>query len=127
MHHLTLPARSTMRFTATARRLAGLHKWSMQVFDAGDVSNGSLARLTYGSQIGERDCDQRIDVPAQDRECRVEVSCRHAVDQAWEDDVGSVEQDTPTLLVIGFCDPASSTAQADDVVLSFAFPQARPA
>ena len=124
MHQLTLPAGSTMRFTATARPLAGLHKWSMLVFDADEAAD-QIARLTYGSQIGDRDCDQRIDVPAQDRECRVEVSCRHAVAQAWEDDVASVDQDTPALLVIGFSDPASSAAQADDVLLSVAFPQAR--
>ena len=124
MHHLTLPAGSTMRFTATARPLAGLHRWSMQIFDADEAADRTLARLTYGSQIGDRDCDQRIDVPAQDRKCRVEISCRHAVAQSWEDDVVSVNHDTPALLVIGFSDPASRAAQADDVLLSFAFPQA---
>jgi hypothetical protein len=120
VHHIDLPAGSAIRLTATAGPKVGLHRWGMRLFAAHDPQPNAPARPTYGSQIGEGDCEQRIDVPAQDRDCRVEVNCARAATGRWQDQQGSVEHDTPGLLVVQFADTSASEALTDDVVLSFA-------
>jgi hypothetical protein len=123
MHRLTLPAGSTIRLTATARPHVGVHRWAMRLLADDDSTLGPK----YGSKIGGYDCDQRVDVPVQDKDRRLEVSCRHAVPTGWEDNRSSVEDDTPARLVIGYCNPSSPTARKDDVLLSFAFAHPTPA
>jgi len=125
MHRIDLPAGSTVRMTATARPNFGIHRWGIRLFTASDTEPNAPSRLNYGSQIGGRDCEQRIDVPPQDKDCRIEVTCGHSIAGGWQDRQGSVEDDTPGLLVIGFFDPSSSVSQTADVVLSFAFADAK--
>jgi hypothetical protein len=121
MNQIHLPAGSMIRLTATARSQLKTHRWTMSLFAAGETQANAPPRLSYGSHIGERDCEQRIDVPVQDNDCRIEVTCDRAISGGWQDRQGSVEDDTPDLLVIGFADPAASGPRADDIVLSFAF------
>ena len=78
MRSLDLPAGSTIRLTATARPNVARHRWDMLVFTAGGPGDAH-PRLTFGSEIGGDDREQRIDVPAQDKDCRVEVTSRHAI------------------------------------------------
>jgi hypothetical protein len=121
MHLLDLPAGSAIRLTATARPDAGVHRWAVRIFAASGPAGDSAARLAYGSQIGGHDCEQRIDVPAQDADCRLEASSRHPVAGGWQDDQCSVDEDTPGHLALGFSNPSSPIAQEGDVLLSFAF------
>lgn len=121
MHHINLSAGSAIRLTATARPKLAPHRWNVRLFTATDTQADPLARLSYGSQIGEQDCDQRVDIPIQDKDCRIEVTCGRAVPGGWQDRGGFVEHDTPSLLVIGFADAGPPQPQGDDVVLSFAF------
>jgi hypothetical protein len=127
MHHLDLPAGSTIRLHATARPGVALHRWGVRVFDAGATDRDATARLTYGSQIGSGDCEQRVDIPAQDADCRLEVWGSHAIPGGWKDDRCSIEDDTPNRLLIGFSDRALLLAQTDDVLLSFTFAPAERA
>lgn len=117
MPDLVVPAGASVRFTATARGDRGPHRWDIAVRPAA----GGEARLTFGSRIGGRDLDQRVDIPAQDVDCRFEIQSRHETAQGWEDDRASAEEDTPDRLSIGFCDPSRPGARPDDVLLSFAF------
>lgn len=126
MHCLDLPAGSTLRLDATARPDVGDHRWDVRVLTADLASAGSPPRLTYGSQIGGRDREQRIEIPAQDADCRLEVRSRHAADGGWQDDRSSVDEDTPSRLLIGFSDPSSPTSHSEDVLLSFTFGAAEP-
>lgn len=119
MHSLDLPAGSTMRLTATARPHVAPHRWDMLVFTA-DGPSDAHPRLTYGSEIGGEDREQRIEVPPQDKDCRVEVISRHAIVGGWKDDFLSLSQDLPGLLTLAFSDPSAAGAQRDDVFLSFA-------
>jgi hypothetical protein len=112
-----LPAGASVRLTATARADGDLHRWDLLVLAAA----GGPARLTFGSWIGGRDLHQRIDIPAQDVDCRLEIQSRHQNAQGWEDDRASPEEDTPDRLLIGFCNPSSPGARPDDVLLGFAF------
>jgi hypothetical protein len=124
MHCLNFPAGSTIRLDATARADVGVHRWDIRVLDADAPPHGSTGRLTYGSQIGAGDCHQRVDIPAQDTDCRLEVCGRHAFDGGWKDDRCTVEDDTPGRLLIGFSDRALPFAHKDDVLLSFTFQNA---
>jgi hypothetical protein len=126
MRSLDLPAGSTIRLTATARPNVARHRWDMLVFTAGGPGDAH-PRLTFGSEIGGDDREQRIDVPAQDKDCRVEVTSRHAIAGGWKDDFLSIDQDTPALLTMAFSDSSAASAQRDDVLLSFAFAAAAPA
>ena len=121
MHLLDWPAGSTARLHATARPGVAIHRWDIRVLDIGAPEPGSTARLAYGSQIGGGDCEQRIDIPAQDADCRLEVSGRHAIVGGWKDDRCSVDDDTPRRLQIGYSDRALPYARTDDVLLSFTF------
>lgn len=121
MHQIDLPAGGTLRLTATSRPNLGLQRWGMRVFAAGDAAAGAQPRVKFGSLIGGRDCQQRIDVPAQDRDCRIEVTCGPADGDGWQDQQGSVEDDTPGLLVLGYSNPAAPAGRTQDVTLSFAF------
>lgn len=77
-------------------------------------------RLTYGSRIGGRDREQRIDIPAQEVDCQIEVEARHATAAGgWADDKLALLNDAPGRLDLGFSDPSQPIAQADDVRLSF--------
>jgi hypothetical protein len=90
----------------------------LRLLTVGD--DGQVPRLSYGSRIGERDLDQRIDIPPQDVDCRVEVRSRHAALDGWEDDRSTIQEDTPDELRIGFCNAARPGSRPDDVLLSFA-------
>jgi hypothetical protein len=126
VHKLNMPAGSTIRLTATARPETGVHRWAVQVHG---VSAAAMmpARIVYGSQIGGQDREQRIDIPAQDVDCRLELRGQHALDDGeWQDDRLTVLEDTLTQLDIGFFNPAHSGAHPNDVLLSFAFAHPRP-
>lgn len=122
MHSLDLPAGSPVRLTATARPNLGVHRWGVRVL----TSVEAAPRLAYGSEIGGRDCEQGVDIPAQDADCRLEVWARHTTVGGWEDDQSTVTDDTPSRLQIGFSDPRSSAAQKDDLLLSFTFGAEQP-
>lgn len=117
MRELAMPAGASVSLTATARADRDRHRWNISVLPAA----GGPARLTFGSWIGGRDLHQRIDIPAQDVDCRLEVQSRHQSAQGWADDRASQEEDKPDRLVIGFCNPSRPGARPDDVLLSFAF------
>jgi hypothetical protein len=121
MHSLSLPAGSRVRLHATAGAEVGQHRWAIRVLEAGAPRGGLVARLAYGSQIGAGDCEQRVDIPAQDVDCRIEVDASHASATGWKDDRSSIEEDTPNCLQIGFSDRALAFARSDDVLLSFTF------
>ena len=116
MHSLDLPAHTPVRLTATARPGAGLHRWDVQLLAA----EGS-ARVAYGSRIGARDTDQRIDIPGQAVNCRLEVRSRHATRDGWADDCARTGDNTPNRLQVGFFDAAQPGARQDDILLCFAF------
>ncbi|HZZ34659.1 MAG TPA: hypothetical protein VFE03_02965 [Caulobacteraceae bacterium] len=119
MHCLDLPAGSTTRLDATARTDAGVHRWDVRVFTADAPSAGSPPRLAYGSQIGGRDREQRIQIPAQDADCGLEVRSRHALAGGWHDDRPTIDEDMPTRLLIGLSNPSSPASHKNDVLLSF--------
>lgn len=121
MHHIDLPAGSAIRLTVSARPNLAPHRWALRLFAKGDTLANAPARLNYGSRIGGLDCEQRIDIPTQDRDCGIEVTCAHATAAGWQDQQGAVDDDTPALLTLGFSDPSASGSRTDDVVLSFAF------
>lgn len=126
MHKLDMPAGTTIRFTATAGPDAGIHRWAVQVHGAG-IPTATPARVIYGSQIGGLDREQRIDIPAQDANCRLEVSAQHATERGeWQEDRLTILNDTPSRLDIGFFNPARSAAHANDLLLSFAFTELNP-
>lgn len=117
MPALVVPAGASVQVTAVARPDWSLHRWEIAVRPAA----GGVARLTFGSEIGGRDVHQRIDIPAQDVECRLEIESRHETAQGWKSDRAASQEDTPDQLSIGFCDASRSGARPDDVLLSFAF------
>lgn len=126
MHKMIMPTGSTVRLTATAGPQTGVHRWAVQVHGVGATA-ATPARLVYGSQIGGQDREQRIDIPAQDIDCRLEVRGQHALDGGeWRDDRLTVLDDTPSQLDIGFFDPARAGAHPNDVLLSFAFAHPHP-
>ncbi len=104
----------------------GVHRWDLRVYAVGRGQSDRTPILTYGSTIGGRDRQQRVEPPIQIQDCRLEFQSRHAFAHGWRDDQGAVIDDTPSLLVIGFCNPAAPMAQRDDVLVSFAFTDARP-
>jgi hypothetical protein len=118
MHSLDMPAGSTMRLTATARSDVAAHRWDIRVFAAG--AGAEAPRLVYGSHIGDGDRQQRVDIPAQDMDCRLEVRARHATTGGdWGDDKLTVIDDASGRLDLGFSDPSHAGAHDNDVVLSF--------
>ena len=121
MHYLNVPAGSAVRLQVSARPGVGLHRWDIRMLDAGAAGLLAAPRLTYGSAVGAGDCEQRVDIPSQGTDCRLEVWGRHATIGGWKDDRCSVEVDTPDCLQIGFSDRALATARKDDVLLSFTF------
>lgn len=126
MHKLDMPAGLAIRLIATAQPDAGVHRWAVQVHGA-DVETATSARIAYGSHIGGRDRDQRIDIPAQEADCRLEVSEQHATESGeWRDDRLTVLHDTPSRLDIGFFNPTRPSARDNDVLLSFSFTRPHP-
>lgn len=121
MHNLNMAAGSTISLAVTARVDAGLHRWSVHLRPVGAAAS-ALPRLAYGSRVGSGDCEQRIEIPAQDVDCWLEVWGNHvAAGGAWVDDRLTVIDDTPNRLEIGFSDPLRSDALPSEVVLSFTF------
>ena len=120
MHSIDFPAATPVRLTATARANAGVHRWDVRLVGVDDAT----PRLAFGSRIGGLDCEQHVDIPAQPVDCRLEISAGHAAGGGWEDDQGTISDDTPGLLQIGFCDARASQAQSEDVQLSFVFGRA---
>jgi hypothetical protein len=118
MHTLDMPTGSTIRLMATARALVAGHRWEVRVLADGGAPR--TARLAYGSRIGGDDREQRIDIPAQDMDCRLEVRSRHAMGNGdWQDDKLTIIHDAPGRLDLGFSDPSRLTAHENDVLLSF--------
>jgi len=117
MHSLDMPAGWTVRLTATARAAVDRHRWDVLVYGR---DAPATPRLAYGSHIGDGDCEQRIDIPAQEVDCRFEVRVRHAaVDGTWEDDWLTIVDDVPDRLDLGFSDRSQAVAHDNDVLLSF--------
>lgn len=117
VHSLDLPAGSRVRLTATAQVGTGPRRWDVRLRTVGEDS--SAPRLSFGSFIGERNLDQRIDIPPQDVDCRVEILSRHAAAGGWEDDSCTVQEDTPNEPQLAFREAAGPGLQ-DDLLLSFA-------
>lgn len=127
MHNLHLAAGSAIRLTATARSGVGVHRWSVEVYRAESGGTAGPSRLAYSSQIGGLDCDQRIAIPPQNEDCRLEVSAQHAAENgSWRDDRLTVLDDTPARLDLGLFDAARPSAHPDDLLLSFAFTRPHP-
>lgn len=117
-----------MRLTATARANVAEHRWDVRVLAAdAPLRAAAASRIDYGSRIGAGDREQRVDIPAQDIDCRLDVQSRHAVEGGWEADRCSVGDDTPAQLQLGFSNPGLPHAKSDDILLNFAFqPATRP-
>lgn len=127
MHNLEMLAGSTLRLTATARPDAGRHRWSVQVRRGGHAATAGPTRLVFASEIGGVDRHQRIEIPPQDADCRLEVTAQHAEENGhWLDDRLTVLDDTPDQLDLGFFDPERTDAQPNDVLLSFVFTYPHP-
>jgi hypothetical protein len=126
MHSIDLPAGSSVRLTATARANAAEHRWDIRVLEATAPRRDPTSRIEFGSRIGSGDCEQRVDIPAQDVDCRLEVDARHAVEGGWKDDRCSVQDDTPSRLQLGFADRSLPYSKTDDILLSFVFQPATP-
>lgn len=77
--------------------------------------------IAFGSRIGGRDLDQRIDIPPQGVDCWLDIGSRHPAREGWEEDRCTIQEDTPDAVRISFCDAAKPGARPDDVLLSFAF------
>lgn len=112
---LDLPAGSPIRLTATARSTIGFRRWDVRVLTSAD----RVPRVAYGSEIGGRDCQQDVDIPAQDAHCRLVVGAGHTTPAGWQNDESTITYDTPSRLQIGFSDPGPSAAQQGDLLLSF--------
>src|SRR6185312_176843 len=121
MRTIDMPAGSALGLTVTARPGAGVHRWSVGVFAAMATDADPTPRLLYGSRIGGDDRHQRIDIPAQDADCRLEVTSRHATGGGWDDDRCIVDAETPGAVRLGYCDPNEPTAPQDDILLNFVF------
>lgn len=117
MHSLNLPAGASILLTATARPKGGVHRWGVRVL----TSATCTPRMTFGSDIGGRDCEQRIDIPAQTADCRVEIWAGRPAVGGWNNDRSVVTDDTPSRLQIGFSDRGASRTQEPEVLLNFAF------
>lgn len=118
MFSLNMPIGCPVRLIATARAGVDVHRWDVRVFAA---DGGGAPQLSYGSQIGGRDRDQRIDIPARDMDCRLEVAASHWNGNGWEADRSVVSSDTPSLLELGFDAPGASATHEPDILLSFEF------
>jgi hypothetical protein len=117
MHSLNLPAGASILLTATARPKVGVHRWGVRVL----TSATCTPRMTFGSDIGGRDCEQRIDIPAQTADCRVEIWAGRPAVGGWNNDRSVITNDTPSRLQIGFSHRGASRTQEPDVLLNFAF------
>jgi len=121
MHSIALSAGSAVRLTASAKAGTGPHRWDVRHFSAEGPSPRST-RAVYGSAIGQGDLHQGVDIPAYDMACTLEVSAEHSVAGGWAPDRCAIEEDTPSELRLGFCDPTRSGSSDSDVLLTFAFP-----
>ncbi len=118
MYSLTMPIACPVRLIATARAGVDVHRWAVRVVAVG---GGDAPKLSYGSHIGGLDRDQRIDIPAQDIDCRLEVAASHWNGNGWEEDRPVVSSDTPSMLELGFDAPGASATHEPDILLSFDF------
>ena len=100
MHDVHVPAGSGIRLTATARPKRGIHRWDLQLVSL-DPAIAVEPRLVFGSQIGGAHLHQRLDIPPQATDCRLEVRSRHAVKGGWCDDCFTVERASPAELRLG--------------------------
>jgi len=121
MHRVQLTAGSSIAFTATSRAGVALHRWDIEMYTVRDTTDGCEPRFAYGSRVGGRDDNQRVDIPAQSEDFELQISSRHAVGEGWEDDACVVGEDSPALLTLGFTDASLPSTHRDDVTLSFAF------
>jgi hypothetical protein len=121
-----MPAGSQVRLNATACSAKEVRRWDVRMFAQSASAESWPPRLTYGSQIGGVDRDQRVEIPAQDVDCRLEASASRRVDGFWDAEPSRVTGETPTVLELGF--GASTSPAADDrsILLSFRFRAAQP-
>lgn len=117
MHVIEIAARTSVRMNATVAAKTGIHRWRMNLVAADDPN---WLRATYGSSIGLDSRDQRVEIPAQDRACRLRISAEH-----WDREGGSwsagecvVEVNSVDDLQLRFGHPLR---QPEEVLLSFVF------
>jgi len=96
MHSIDFPASTPVRLTANA----GVHRWDVRLVGVDDATPS----LAFGSRIGGLDCEQHVDIPVEPINCRLEISAGQAAGGGWEDDQGTIFDDTP-----GFCRSAFAT------------------
>lgn len=121
MHRLEVPAGSRIRLSASAGAATQVRRWDVRMFSAGEPAPSSAPRLSYGSQIGGADGEQRIEIPPQDVDCRLEADASRRVGGVWEADQSQVTCDTPNLLELGFAASAASVGDDRSTLLSFHF------
>src|SRR6185437_15470943 len=121
-----MPAGSHISLSATAGAATQVGRWDVRMFPADRAAPGSAPRLTYGSQIGGLDRDQRVEIPLQDVDCTLEVDASRRFDGVWEADQSQVIRETPALLELGFGVSASSIGDDSSILLSFRFYAAQP-
>jgi len=117
MHNIALPGGSAVRLTITGRPATGLHRWYVQVREA----EGDALRADYGSQIGGEDLHQRVDIPAQAMDCRIQIGSAHRNTHGWSDDHLSLRDVRAGEAKLGFCELMKTGSRLDDVLLSFVF------
>ena len=124
MYRLAVPAGSKIRLSATTGRATQVRRWDVRMFPAGAPAPSSTPRLSYGSRIGASDGEQRVEIPPQEIDCRLEAETSRRVGGVWEVDQPQVTCDTPSLLELGF--GAAIAGEAGAIQLSFHFYAARP-
>lgn len=120
MYSLELSAGSSIQLTATALVDAGIHRWNIQVFTLADPETAASPRLAYGSEIGGGDIHQRVNIPWQDANCRLDVSSRHAAGGEWRESAQVMEEISPGQFTLGFSRAAKGNGAPNDVTLTFA-------
>ena len=121
MYSIDVPAGCPIRLTATSRvGSVEVHRWQVRVLTAdGHQSNG--ARLSYGSQIGGVDREQRIEIPAQHVDCSLEVVSARRNGDRWDEEQSVASTDAAGAIRLGFVASEPLVSDEHDVLLSFDF------
>ena len=118
MFNLSVLAGNPVRLTATARAgSAEVHRWRVRLLAADDLAPGATPRLSFASQIGRGDREQYIEIPAQDVDCRLEVTSSRRDGAGWSEQQSTPSTDAPGLTRLGY--GALTAASEYDVLLSF--------
>jgi len=126
MYRLDVPAGSDLRLFASAGPSTQVRRWDVRMFAADAPARSWPPRLTYGSEIGGADGDQRVEIPPQDVDCWLEVGASRRIGGFWEPDQWQVTSDTLALLELDFDGPAAPASGDSSIQLSFHFCAARP-